>query len=281
VSWAQPDYYEEAKRIDERYSERSREREQHVRMAATSGATYVALMATAAIQDARVGADDISIRAAQFFLTILAVSILRYVIAGIRRLSEAIVDDAARRYEFELREPRLDQTERRGARRKARERHEGLLTRRLGRAVLARLPRRGESQRQAVALGTSVAAVPAAWFALSSSRDLWLDAAVVALTVPCAAAWVRLITVGAKHWVWVDPVCGELVRLPSVHEPPRFWWRHLLSSRDAIETCLREWGDDAPSRPTPAPWWPRESCDLYGVAERAGGSAAAEGDARS
>lgn len=94
----------------------------------------------------------------------------------------------------------------------------------------AAIPRSGKSQRHAVVLGALLAALPAAWFSLAPARTTTLDLAVVGVTAFAGAAWLRLLFVGAKHWVWVDPRCGKLVRRPSKQRPPRWWWRYRLSS---------------------------------------------------
>jgi hypothetical protein len=262
----EPDRVDEAKQIDADYRERSGERERQFRAAITSGATYLALMATAAIQGVKQAADVTgrasTIRTAQFFLTILAVLVLRYMISSIRGISEAIVDDAARRHELEALDKRIRPVDMRLAAHNAALRRSSPVLRHLARRLLALLPRGGKSQRQALVLGGLVAALPAAWFSLAPDRTTALDVAVVMASSLCFLAWVRLVFVGAKHWIWVDPRCGNLVRRPYKENPPRWWWRHRLSSEKEIAVALKKSGP--PCTSVGSDDWPDDCRQLYG-----------------
>lgn len=273
-----PNPVDEARTIDEGYRERSWERERQFRAAITGAATYLALMASAAIQGIQPEGNLVrgapTIRTAQFLLTVLAALVLRYAIGAIRSLSEAIVDDAARRHELELFDSRIAPVETRIADQNA------SLRRRIPlfgcrRRFLAALPRGGKSHRLAVVLGAVVATLPAAWFSLAPSRTLGLDVVVLAASSLCALAWMRLVLVGAKHWVWVDPLCGRLVRRPSLERPPRNWWLHRLSSDDRIAKALTR-NPGLPVRTEAGPW-PEECHHLYGTGRGQNGGVGADG----
>lgn len=239
---------EEAREIDAVFRERSWERERQFRAALTSGAAYLTLMTTAALQANRglgsASADD-TVRTAQFFLTVLAALVIRYATGSIRGLTEAIVDDAARMHELERDHPEMGRAQEvRIAEQNAQLRRANPALGRLPRWVSASIPRAGKSQRQAVVLGALIAAIPAAWFSLAPSHELLLDLAVITAVGACVVAWVRLLFVGAKHWVWVDPATGELVRLPSVARPPKWWWRKRLSNDTTIAAVKAQLRDD-------------------------------------
>jgi hypothetical protein len=201
-------------------------REGQVRATLVSAATFLTLMsasATGRTSEARAS----QLLAAQFLLCVLFAGAFAYYLNSLYHHALGIADNAVRRLELE--EPGgIPTIEGRGY---AQGRPRWRRRTRLPAALVAFIPRYGQSQREAILFAPIVALLPAAWFTLTRGRTGVENAVIIALTALLVLFVVRQFLAGCRHWVYVHP--KDLVRTRSALDDPARswgWWFDLLAT---------------------------------------------------